>query len=113
MDCVTRSTQGLRSERSSSTTKHKGGGSMRALKTILLVAVAAALVTALAACGSSSSSSSTGSASSGNGSLPAGVKDPKTESLTGGKQGGVLNEEQSEDFEHLDPGQSYFQLDYQ
>ena len=74
---------------------------MRALKTILLVAVAAALVTALAACGSSSSSSSTGSASSGNGSLPAGVKDPKTESLTGGKQGGVLNEEQSEDFEHL------------
>jgi len=41
------------------------------------------------------------------------VQTPATESLTGGKQGGVLNEVQSEDFEHLDPGQAYFQLDYQ
>jgi peptide/nickel transport system substrate-binding protein len=87
---------------------------MRALRTILLVTLAGVLVTALAACGSSSSSSSSsGTASSGGSSLPAGVKDPKTESLTGGKMGGVLNEVQNEDFEHLDPGQAYFQLDYQ
>jgi peptide/nickel transport system substrate-binding protein len=82
---------------------------MRSLRTILLVAVAAALTVALAACGSSSSSST----SQTSGSLPAGVRNPVTESLTGGKRGGVLNEVQSEDFEHLDPGQSYFQLDYQ
>ena len=84
---------------------------MRSLRTILLVAVALALAVALAACGSSSSSSS--SAGTTSGSLPAGVKDPVNESLTGGKRGGVLNEVQSEDFEHLDPGQAYFQLDYQ
>jgi peptide/nickel transport system substrate-binding protein len=83
---------------------------MRSLRTILLLAVAAALAAGLAACGSSSSSS--GTATSG-GSLPPGVQTPATESLTGGKKGGVLNEVQSEDFEHLDPGQAYFQLDYQ
>lgn len=85
---------------------------MRSLRTILLVAVAAALALALAACGSSSSSSSSTSETSGS-AVPAGVKTPVTESLTGGKRGGVLNEVQSEDFEHLDPGQAYFQLDYQ
>jgi peptide/nickel transport system substrate-binding protein len=85
---------------------------MRSLRTILLVAGALALAVALAACGSSSSNSSS-SAGTTSGSLPAGVKNPVTESLTGGKRGGVLNAVQSEDFEHLDPGQSYFQLDYQ
>jgi len=83
---------------------------MRSLRTVLLVAIAGALMTALAACGSSSSSGTGSSASPG---LPAGVKDPTSESLTGGKQGGTLNVVQSEDFEHLDPGQAYFQLDYQ
>jgi peptide/nickel transport system substrate-binding protein len=88
---------------------------MRALRTILLTVLAAAAMTALAACGSSSSSSSSssGTASSGSSGLPAGVKNPVDESLTGGKRGGVLNDVQSEDFEHLDPGQAYFQLDYQ
>jgi peptide/nickel transport system substrate-binding protein len=85
---------------------------MRSLRTILLLAVAAALAAGLAACGSSSSSSG-GTAATSGGSLPAGVQTPATESLTGGKKGGVLNEVQSEDFEHLDPGQAYFQLDYQ
>jgi peptide/nickel transport system substrate-binding protein len=85
---------------------------MRSLRLILLAAVAAALTVALAACGSSSSSSGTTATSGGSG-VPAGVQTPATESLTGGKRGGVLNEVQSEDFEHLDPGQAYFQLDYQ
>jgi peptide/nickel transport system substrate-binding protein len=35
------------------------------------------------------------------------------ENLTNGKRGGVLTEYQSEDFAHLDPGESYFDLDYQ
>ncbi|HEV2975858.1 MAG TPA: ABC transporter substrate-binding protein [Solirubrobacteraceae bacterium] len=86
---------------------------MRSLRTILLVAVAAALAVALAACGSSSSSSSSGTSQTAGSALPAGVRSPVTESLTGGKRGGVLNEVQSEDFEHLDAGQAYFQLDYQ
>jgi peptide/nickel transport system substrate-binding protein len=82
---------------------------MRSLRTILLMTVATALSVALAACGSSSSSST----SQASGSLPAGAKNPITESLTGGKRGGVLIDLQNEDFEHLDPGQAYFQLDYQ
>jgi peptide/nickel transport system substrate-binding protein len=84
---------------------------MRSLRTILLVAVAAALAMVLAACGSSSSSSS--KSASANGSVPAGVQTPTSESLTGGKKGGTLNVVQSEDYEHLDPGQSYFQIDYE
>jgi peptide/nickel transport system substrate-binding protein len=84
---------------------------MRSLRTVLLVAVAGALAVALGACGSSSSSSS--NASAGSSPVVNGVKTPVTESLTGGKRGGVLNDLQSEDFEHLDPGQAYFQLDYQ
>jgi peptide/nickel transport system substrate-binding protein len=83
---------------------------MRSLRTILLVTAAAALSVALAACGSSSSSSS--SAPSESSSVPAGVQTPAKESLTGGKMGGTLNVVQNEDFEHLDPGQSYFALDY-
>ena len=83
---------------------------MRSLRTMMAVGIAGALVLALAACGSSKSSTST-SASAG-GSIPAGVLTPATESLTGGKTGGTLNAVQTEDFEHLDPGQAYFALDY-
>jgi len=83
---------------------------MRSLRTVVLAAVmAGALMLVLAACGSSSSNKS----ANAGGSVPQGVKNPATESLTGGKQGGTLNEVQAEDFEHLDPGQAYFQLDYQ
>ena len=35
------------------------------------------------------------------------------ESLTNGKKGGTLTVYDSEDFEHLDPGESYFALDYE
>src|SRR6478672_8125149 len=83
---------------------------MRSLRMIVLAALAAAALTlALAACGSSKSSTST----SGSSGAPAGVINPATESLTGGKKGGVLSDLQNEDFEHLDPGQSYFQIDYE
>src|SRR5437660_2230368 len=84
---------------------------MRSLRTIVAAMMAGALMLALAACGSSSSKSNTSASSSGL--IPAGVQTPTTESLTGGKRGGTLNVGQSEDFEHLDPGQSYFQIDYE
>jgi peptide/nickel transport system substrate-binding protein len=85
---------------------------MRSLRRILLVAVAAALSVAVAACGSSSSSSSSSSSAPTGNSLPSGVLTPATETLNQGKTGGTLTVLQNEDFEHLDPGQSYFALDY-
>jgi peptide/nickel transport system substrate-binding protein len=84
---------------------------MRSLRMILMAVLATALSVALAACGSSSSSQSANATSGG--STTPGVQSPTEQSLTGGKQGGALDEVQSEDFEHLDPGQAYFQLDYQ
>src|SRR5437870_365654 len=107
MVCAMRSVLGPHSEKGRTKTT-KGGASMRSLRTILLAAVALALVAALSACGSSKKTSA-----SVGGSTPAGVQSPTTQSLTGGKRGGTLNVVQSEDFEHLDPGQSYFQIDYE
>jgi len=82
---------------------------MRSLRAILLAALAVALAAALTACGSSSNKTS----ASAGGSIPQGVQTPTSEPLEGGKRGGVLNVAQTEDFEHLDPGQAYFQNDYQ
>jgi peptide/nickel transport system substrate-binding protein len=42
-----------------------------------------------------------------------GLKSPSTESLSGGKRGGVLNVLQEGDFEHLDSGIAYYDLDYE
>jgi peptide/nickel transport system substrate-binding protein len=42
-----------------------------------------------------------------------GFASPFTESLTGGKRGGVLDVLQETDFESLDPGISYYDLDYE
>ena len=96
----------------------------KAVLTALLVGIVALVV---AACGgSSSSSSSSGSGGSSNSgssttssssSAPASIplkpgEDPTKESLTGAKKGGTLTVLSSEDFEHLDPGQAYFSLDY-
>lgn len=72
----------------------------------LLVAVVMAV--GLAACGSSSSSSSSSTAKIP---LKAG-EDPTSESLAGGKRGGTLTVYSQEDFDHLDPGEAYFVLDY-
>src|SRR5258707_852777 len=83
---------------------------MRSLRTVVAVGLAGALMLVLAACGSSNKTSTNASVSPG---TPAGVLNPATESLTGGKKGGTLNVAQAEDFEHLDPGVAYFQLDYE
>jgi peptide/nickel transport system substrate-binding protein len=111
---------------------------MRKYRSVTALVAAGALTLAVAACGGGSSSSTSGgagggttassgggstTASSGGGSTTSSSGAPKlplkagenaaSESLTGGKQGGSLNVLSSEGFSHLDPGQSYFALDYQ
>src|SRR5207244_11959923 len=38
---------------------------------------------------------------------------PANEALTGGTRGGTLDVLNHEDFEHIDPGQTYFSVDYE
>jgi peptide/nickel transport system substrate-binding protein len=91
---------------------------------IASMAVTGLFAVGITACGSSSSKSSSGggssSQSSSNGN--AGVQsiplkpgeNPVGQTLTGStkKRGGTLTVYSSEDFEHLDPGESYFTQDY-
>ncbi len=86
---------------------------MRSIRSVVAIALAAGLALLLSACGSSSSSSTPSSAPSTSSALSTGgYKSPLTEPLTGGKRGGTLNVLQEIDFEHLDPGISYFSVDY-
>jgi peptide/nickel transport system substrate-binding protein len=80
----------------------------RPRKAITAVIVALTAV-AIAACGSSSSNTSTSGAPKVP--LKAG-ENPVGQQLYGKKKGGTLTVYSSEDFEHLDPGESYFVLDY-
>jgi len=85
---------------------------MRSTQAIAKALLAASLAAvALAACGSGESSSS--SVGSGNASVlvSPGYQSSANESLAG-KRGGTLTVLQEADFEHLDPGISYFALDY-
>src|SRR5580692_8986532 len=85
---------------------------MRFRRTVLFAAVGA-LALGLAACGSSESGSSSSSSSNGASVVtPAGYQSSVNESLSG-KRGGTLEVLQEADFEHLDPGISYFALDYE
>ncbi len=93
---------------------------MRRRSRSLLVALATGLLAVgVAACGGSSSSSSSGGSSSGGSSTTATIplkagENPAGQVLTGPtkKKGGVLTAYTSEDFAHLDPGESYFTNDY-
>jgi peptide/nickel transport system substrate-binding protein len=67
------------------------------LRRAAVAAPVAAVSLALAACGSSNSSGS--------------AQSPSSQSLSG-KRGGTLTVLSHQDFEHLDPGQSYFVTDY-
>jgi peptide/nickel transport system substrate-binding protein len=83
----------------------------RRLATIVLVA--GLLTIGVAACGSSKSSKTTSGAAPGAASLPLKPgENPAGQQLLGKKKGGVLTVYSSEDFEHLDPGASYFTQDY-
>ncbi|MBV9798577.1 MAG: hypothetical protein JO039_11080, partial [Solirubrobacterales bacterium] len=82
-------------------------------KGLALAGVMCSLALVVAACGSSSSktSSSGASSTSSNGLKPA--LDGSNQTLTGGNKGGTLTVYNHEDFEHLDPGQAYFVIDYE
>jgi peptide/nickel transport system substrate-binding protein len=73
------------------------------------VVIAGLLTAGIAACGSSSSGTGTGSTQT----LPLKPgENPAGQQLTGKTKGGTLTVYSSEDFEHLDPGESYFVQDY-
>ena len=83
---------------------------MRNTARAAIIAVIGGLLAAVvAACGSSSSGSS--SATTANIPLKAG-ENPVGQTLYGKTKGGTLTVYSSEDFEHLDPGEAYFVLDY-
>jgi peptide/nickel transport system substrate-binding protein len=89
---------------------------MRSIRTVAAIAAVAALGLLLAACGSSSSkgsSTSSGGSSSSGSISTGGYQSPETQSLTGGKKGGVLQVLDETDFEHIDPGIAYYSLDYE
>jgi len=77
--------------------------------TITLAALAGLLAPGLAACGSGSGTVS----GSSDIKAPPGVQTPLTEAQSGGVRGGTLTVLNHEDFEHLDPGQAYFSVDYE
>ena len=87
-------------------------------RSLAAFAVTGLLAVGVAACGSSSNSSSSGggkSSNSGSGTTAIPLKpgeNPVGQVLTGKKKGGVLTVYSSGDFAHLDPGQSYYALDY-
>ena len=92
---------------------------MRPFRLTLTLVAAIALVIAVAACGSSGSSSSStaagGSSSSGTSSSSSGLSLAglaNTKPLPTQKMGGTLHIISNEGWEHLDPGASYFQIDY-
>jgi peptide/nickel transport system substrate-binding protein len=92
---------------------------MRPFRLTLTLVAAIALVIAVAACGSSGSSSSStaagGSSSSSSSSSSSGISLSglaNTKPLPTQKMGGTLHLISNEGWEHLDPGASYFQIDY-
>ncbi len=85
------------------------------VRTGLAFASTALVVVALAACGSSSSSSSGGSGggTTSTASLPLKPgENPVGQQLNGKKKGGILTVYSSGDFQHLDPGEAYYAVDY-
>jgi peptide/nickel transport system substrate-binding protein len=92
---------------------------MRNYRAAIVGAIVGVLALGVTACGSSSSSSSSASGGGSSTSTPSGQsvplkagENPVGQSLYGHKKGGTLTVYSSEDFEHLDPGESYFELDY-
>lgn len=81
-------------------------------KGLALAGVLCGLALVVAACGSSSSSGTSGTATASSPALKP-AQNGSGEKLGGGKRGGTLTVYDHEDFEHLDPGQSYFSLDYE
>jgi peptide/nickel transport system substrate-binding protein len=72
-------------------------------------ALTGALACGLAACGSGG-----GAVSGGSGiAVPTGIQTPRSEPQSGGRRGGTLTVLNETDFEHIDPGQAYYDIDYE
>ena len=89
---------------------------MRFVRPLAVLLVVAAASLAITACGSSKSTNGTSTgASSGVGGAGAAPKLEGGANIAvsqGQQKGGTLNVVSNESWEHLDPGQSYFQIDY-
>jgi peptide/nickel transport system substrate-binding protein len=85
---------------------------MRSKRTVTATVCVGLLALVLAGCGSSSSTSSVSTSASSALSTAPGYKNPITEPQTCVKRGGTLNVLDESDYEHLDPGISYYTLDY-
>jgi peptide/nickel transport system substrate-binding protein len=93
---------------------------MRVSRNLIATAITGLLAVGLSACGGSSSSSSSSGGGSSSGTTSAQAiplkpgENPIGQVLTGPtkKRGGTLTVYSSEDFAHLDPGESYFAIDY-
>ncbi len=85
---------------------------MKHYRTAACAAVVGLLAVGLAACGSSSSSSSASKTTTAVSVPLKPGENPVGQNLYNGKRGGTLTVYSSEDFEHLDPGEAYFSLDY-
>jgi peptide/nickel transport system substrate-binding protein len=72
------------------------------------IAIAGALALVVAGCGSSGGTTVPSGLT-----IPAGVQTPATQSQTCATRGGTLNVLNHEEYEHIDPGQSYAIQDYQ
>jgi peptide/nickel transport system substrate-binding protein len=87
---------------------------MRISKVVLAALAVACAAVVLAACGSDSGGGSTSTAGTGSTAAPAtntaGLANVKTSQ--GQQKGGTLKIVSAEAWQHLDPGQSYFQIDY-
>ena len=79
-----------------------------------VVGLVALVVTACGSSGgSTAASSTTPSGTTPSGSLPLKPgENPAGQNVYNGKRGGTLTVYSQEDFQHLDPGESYFSLDY-
>jgi peptide/nickel transport system substrate-binding protein len=80
----------------------------KSLSLAALAVLAGVLLMALAACGSDSDNNSSSSSSSSSGGSEFNAAVPASDQ----KKGGTLTVPSVESFQHLDPGQAYFQLDY-
>ncbi|HEY5343035.1 MAG TPA: ABC transporter substrate-binding protein [Solirubrobacteraceae bacterium] len=81
---------------------------MSPTRQLAAAAIAGAFALGLAACGSTSS------ISGGSGiAVAKGVQTPRTEPQSGGRRGGTLTVLNHTDFEQLDPGLAYYNIDYE
>jgi peptide/nickel transport system substrate-binding protein len=81
---------------------------MSSTRKIASAVLAGALALGLAACGSSSG------VSGGSGiTVAKGIQTPQTEAQSGGRRGGTLTVLNQTDFEQIDPGLAYYNIDYE